>query len=138
MRSTDATDGKNPPRVLSSPPYSSSSPPTPNPWQEVPRIRVTQTLRPRQNIPTGLVVKTESQMMASRKPASKQTPAVGRGRQESSDKKRRSVKAGREVGGRSVPGGRREVGGRNVPGFGAQYNWNGNGRLEELKIRFVD
>ena len=125
VRSTDATDGKNSPRVLSSPPYSSSPPPTPNPWQEVPRVRVTQILRPRQNIPTGLVVKTESQMMASRKPGHKQTPKVGRGRQGSSDKKRPSVKAGREVGGRSVPGSH------------SQYDWNRNGRLEELKIRFV-
>ena len=112
--------------MLSSPPYSSSPPPTPNPWQEVPRIRVTQTLRPRQNIPTGLVVKTESQMMASRKPASKQTPTVGRRRQGSSDKKRHSVKAGREAGRR-----------RSVPGPHSQYGWNRNGRLEELKIRFV-
>lgn len=125
VHNTDATDGKNSPRVLSSPPYSSSSPPIHNPWQEVPRIRVTQTLRPRKNPPTGVVVKTESQMMTSRKPATKQTPTVGKGRQGSLGRRRRSTRAGREVGS------------RDVPDVGAQYDWNRNGRLEELKIRFV-
>ena len=125
IHNTDATDGKNSPCVLSSPPYSSSSPPTHNPWQEVPRIRVTQTLRPRQNPPTGVVVKTESQMMTSIKPASTQIPTLGRGRQGSLGRRRRSARAGREV----------ER--RDVPGVGAQYDWNRNGRLEELKIRFT-
>ena len=70
-------------------------------------------------------MKTESQMMTSRKPASTQTPTVGKGKQGSLGRRRCSARAGREVGR------------RDVPGVGAQYDWNRNGRLEELKIRFT-
>ena len=110
--------------------YSNSAPRTHNPWQttrDIPRIRVTQILRPRQTSDTGIhvVVKTESEMFAPRRAVTQQTPTRGRG--QGSKGKKGAVKRPARVG--------KGMGRRRLSESGVQH-WSMEERLEELKRRF--
>lgn len=73
-----------------------------------------------------MVVKTESEMIAPRRTVNKQTPT--RGGEQGSRGKKGAIQYPTRAG--------RGVGKRKMPESGGDYNWNKEGRLEELKIRF--
>jgi len=128
---TPLTSMSDPSPAPPTPPYSDSAPLTHNPWQttrEIPRIRVTQILRPQPTADTGIhvVVKTESEMIAPRRTVNKRTPT--RDGEQGSKGKKGAVQYPSRAG--------RGVGKRKMPESGVDYIWNKEGRLEELKIRF--